>query len=208
MEAVLERKKSKPLSTNGFKSLKNGVPHGIRWTVDEYYKMYDAGLFQGRRVQLIGGEIIEMAPMGTPHSTAIRLVLACLKGIFGDGFLIDSQLPLRLGKQDEPEPDIYVVKGEIRDFLDNHPITATLVVEIADSSLKFDRGRKVALYAENHIAEYWIVNFEERQLEVYRKPSGEGGSANYAEKIVVSENDSIAPLSMPKSKIKVADMLP
>ena len=208
MQTVLERNQIRQEISNGHTVKKNEAPHGIRWSVDEYYKMFELGLFQGRRVQLIRGEIIEMAPMGTPHSTAVRLVAECLRKIFAEGFVVDSQLPLRLGKHDEPEPDVAIIEGDIRDFTDAHPFTARLVVEVADSSLKLDRGRKVELYAENGIEEYWIVNLKQRQLEVYRKPVTEGDASDYTEKIILTGDEFVSPLERPNSKLKIADMLP
>ena len=208
MQTVLERKSSRQALSNGHKFKKNGAPHGIRWSVDEYYQMYKAGLFEGRRVQLIRGEIIEMAPMGTAHSTAVRLVVTCLRKVFGDGFVVDSQLPLRLGRHDEPEADIAVIEGDIRDFTDTPPATARLIVEVADTSLKLDRGRKVELYAENGIEEYWIVNLKQRQLEVYRKPIVEGDTADYADRLTVTEEEFVSPRGRPNSKLKVREMLP
>ncbi len=208
MQTVREQNQIGHTFSNGSGVKKNGAPHGIRWSVDEYYKMDELGLFQGRRVQLIRGEIIEMAPMGTPHSTAVRLVVSCLRKVFGDGFVIDSQLPLRLGNLDEPEPDVAVIEGDIRDFTDIHPFTARLIVEVADSSLKLDRGRKAELYAENGIEEYWIVNLKQRQLEVFRKPIVDDETANYAEKLIITEEGFVSPPERPNSKLKVRDMLP
>ena len=182
MQTVREQNQIGHTFSNGFGVKKNGAPHGIRWSVDEYYKMDELGLFQGRRVQLIRGEIIEIAPMGTPHSTAVRLVASCLRKVFGDGFVIDSQLPLRLGKFDEPEPDVATIEGDIRDFTDAHPFTARLIVEVADSS--------------------------QRQLEVFRKPIMDGETSDYAEKLIITEHDFVSPLARPNSKFKVRDMLP
>lgn len=209
MQIVLERDQIQRTVSIGHSVKKNGAPRGVRWSVDEYYKMYELGLFQGRRVQLIRGEIIEMAPMGTPHSTAVRLVISCLRKIFGEGFVVDGQLPLRLGNLDEPEPDVAIIEGTIRDFSEVHPYTARLIVEIADSSLKLDRGRKAELYAENGIEEYWILNLRGRCLEVHRLPGIDENSAfRYAEITILKGSDFVCPLAQPKCEIKITDMLP
>lgn len=180
-----------------------------KWTVDEYYKLGDLGFFDGKRVELIRGEIHEMAPMRTPHATAVRRLLEKLARIFKVGFVIDSQLPLGLSATNEPEPDIAVISGDIRDFADTHPKSAMLVVEVSDSTLAFDRIAKAALYAEFGIEEYWIVNIKERQLEVYRKPSKKSAKEfYYAEQTIYRQDQSVATLAKPKSKIKVADILP
>lgn len=208
MQTVIERNQTIQLFSNGSKVKKNGSPHGIRWSVDEYYKMYELGLFTGKRVELIKGEIFEMSPMLSPHATSIQLVSEILRGIYEKNFAIRIQMPINFGKISEPEPDVAVVAGAIRDFTDHHPKSATLLVEVALTSVRFDRTTKLKLYAENGIEEYWIVNLKQRQLEVYRKPIIDGAAADYAERFVITEKEFISPLEKPNSKIRVADMLP
>ena len=208
MQTVIERNQTIQLFSNGSKVKKNGSPHGIRWSVDEYYKMYELGLFTGKRVELIKGEIFEMSPMLSPHATSIQLVSEILRGIYEKNFAIRIQMPINFGKISEPEPDVAVVAGAIRDFTDHHPKSATLLVEVALTSVRFDRTTKLKLYAENGIEEYWIVNLKQRQLEVYRKPIIDRAAADYAERFVITEKEFISPLEKPNSKIRVADMLP
>ena len=209
MQTVSERNVVKSPAFNGRLAKKNGEPHGIRWTVDEYYQMYELGLFYGRRVELIKGEIFEMSPMLSPHATSIQLVLRVLLGIFDKGFVVRPQMPMSFSKIDEPEPDVAVVKGSIRGFTEAHPTTAVLLVEVALTSLRFDRTKKLRLYAENRIQDYWIVNLKQRRLEVFRQPiTVESGGFDYAEKLVLSEGQFICPLEKPDARIKVADLLP
>ncbi len=209
MQIIKERNKAKPEFLNGRSAKKNGEPHGIRWTVDEYYKIYELGLFYGRRVELIKGEIFEMSPMLSPHATSIRLVYEQLRAVFGKGFEIRTQMPMSFSIRDEPEPDIAVSKGSVHDFKESHPTTAVLLVEVALTSLRFDRAKKLKLYAENRIEDYWIVNLKQRQLEVYRQPSGVNDETfDYAEKLVLGVDESVSPLARPKAKIKVSDILP
>lgn len=180
-----------------------------KWTVDRYYKLGDLGFFDGKRVELIRGEIHEMAPMKTPHAASVQLVAGILREVFGPTFSVRQQLPLALSAKNEPEPDVAVVKGKIRDFIESHPSRADLVVEVSDSTLFFDRSAKAALYAEFGIDEYWIVNVAERQLEVYRIPSKRSMKVYYyAEQTIYTEAQSVAPLARPKSKVKVSDFLP
>ena len=103
----------------------------------------------------------------------------------------------------EPEPDVAIVKGNPRDFLDEHPTSAVLVVEVSDATLILDRGRKARLYARHQIAEYWILNVEDESLEVYRDPEGE----TYQSKTTLHRGDSITPPKASKA-IAVADVLP
>lgn len=209
MNTVLEKNRVDGRPANGAFAKRGAAPKSARWTVDEYYRMYDAGLFQGKRVQLIRGEIIEMAPMGTPHSTAVRLIVDVLRELFGDGHVVDSQLPLRLGKFDEPEPDVAVVEGSIRDFASHHPTTAVLVIEVSDTSIRFDRKTKADLYAEYEIPEYWIVNLKDRVVEVHRSPAVDRkGEWSYSDKFIVAETEKLAPIARPRSKVRVADILP
>jgi len=206
MQTVLETSHTKPAIG---RAKTNGAPKAFRWTVDQYYRMGDLGFFDGKRVQLIRGEIIEMAPMGTPHATSVRLVNESLRTIFGKGYEIRPQLPVNFSKFDEPEPDIAVVIGSIRDFAVAHPSSAELIVEVAETSLRLDRTKKLSLYAENFIGEYWILNLKKRCLEVYRRPvRDENLGFAYAEIFVLTGDESISPIVKPEFSIKVAEMLP
>ncbi len=187
----------------------NREPKSFQWNVEQYYQMYDLGFFQGRRVELIRGEIIEMSPMKSTHMVAIQLMNEVLRVVFGKGYMISMQMPLRLSDTNEPEPDIAVVKGQIRDFVETHPNRAELIVEVSETTLRFDRGKKASLYAQHGIEDYWIINIKDRQVEVNRQPAKNAEKkAYYAEQIIYREDQSISPLAKPKSKIKVADILP
>ncbi len=180
-----------------------------RWTKDEYYKLAELGFFQEKRVELIDGEIIEMAPMKSPHATSVSLLNSELRKFFDKGFNVRSQLPLSFGKANEPEPDLAIVKGEIRDYAKSHPKKAELVVEVSDATLSYDRNRKASLYAENKIQDYWILNLNGRCLEVYRKPKKDKKIGFiYSERTIFTEEDTVSPLADPKAKIKIADILP
>lgn len=209
MQVVSEKKKLQTKSLRKEPGHLNDEPSPYKWTVDRYYRLGDLGFFEGKRVELIRGDILEMAPMKTPHAVSIQLLFEALSAIFAKGFTVRPQLPLGLSKANEPEPDIAVVSGSIRDYLESHPASALLVAEVSDATLQFDRTSKGALYAEFGIQEYWIVNVKDRQLEVNRKPSKRAANKfYYAEQTIYREDQSIAPLAKPKAKIKVADILP
>ncbi len=180
-----------------------------RWTRDEYYQMAELGFFHGKKVELIEGEIIEMSPMKSLHATVVRLVLDIMRNVFAEGYIVDSQLPMSFSKITEPEPDVAIVKGEIKDFVQTHPKTAELIIEVSDSTLRYDRTKKMNLYAKNKIQEYWILNVKNRALEVYRRPiqDKELGFV-YTEIQILTAKDSVSPLAAPEAKIKVADILP
>nr|WP_272503655.1 Uma2 family endonuclease [Salinibacter ruber] len=179
------------------------APTTHRWTREEYHDLAEAGfLGEDDPVELIEGEIIRMSPQNTPHAVAVRLVRRVLQRIFpGDKYLVDEQLPLALGPHSEPEPDVSVVEGQPRDFLDDHPSSAVLVVEVADASLQFDRTRKRTLYARHDLPEYWIVDLVDRQLEVHRRPAG----TSYAEITVHTAGETV---SLRDRSIAAADLLP
>ncbi len=176
-----------------------------RWTREEYDRMIAAGLFKdGERLELIDGEILQMAQQGSAHFTAIQLTEEALRHAFGSGFVVRAQAPLALSPDSEPEPDIAVVTGNVRDYRDAHPATALLMVEVADSTIDHDRRRKVSLYARAGIIEYWIVNLIESCLEVYRNPD----QGIYLQTRRLGTGDQIAPLAAPDKKIAVSDILP
>lgn len=178
-------------------------PRAYKWTKEEYYQLSELGFLKGKRTELIDGEIIEMPAMKSPHATALSLTDEALRQIsFGD-FSIRSQLPIDFGA-DELVPDIAVVAGKTRDYRELHPKTAVLIVEISDTTLRYDRNRKLKLYALHNVPEYWIVNVNNRCLEVYRRPVENG----YKEVIVFNENESVSLLIKPDSQIAVSDLLP
>ena len=186
-------------------------PRIHQWTRDEYYKMAEAGLFDGKHVELIEGQVIEMSPMGSPHITAVTLVGDVLRQVFMVGYFVRVQGPLDCGELSEPEPDVAVIVGNVRDYTDAHPTTAALVVEVADTSLAYDRTTKASLYAKAGTADYWIVNLIERRLEVYRHPTIDAAQPygfGYAEITVFTATDNVAPLAMPQALIAVAEVLP
>ena len=146
------------------------APQVHLWTRDEYYRLADLHFFQGRRVELVEGQVIDRAAMKSPHAIAIDLIDAALRPVFGKDYYIRQQKPFLISDISEPEPDIAVVPGSIRDYANAHPTQAALMVEVADTSLRYDRKTKGSLYAKADIAEYWILNFNNRQLETYRDP--------------------------------------
>jgi len=112
-----------------------------RWTRLDYARMLDCGLLrEGDRVELVGGHLIVREPQRTPHATATRLVTRALETVFAVAFDVRAGLPLALDPESEPEPDVAVVRGGPRDYLEDHPSRPVLVVEVAQSSLAFATG--------------------------------------------------------------------
>ncbi len=164
------------------------------------------GWFHGRRVQLIEGEILEMAPMGTPHWIAVNKVYRALWPVFSmDRFTITMQCPIDLDASSEPEPDVAVIEG-LPDEATGLPTPGQvrLLVEVSDSSIALDRGSKAHKYASAGVADYWIVCLKDRTVELHREPA----NGVYSIREVHRAGESITPIAAPQSEIRVSDLLP
>jgi len=173
--------------------------------------MAEVGLFEGKHVELIEGQVIEMTPTGSLHATAVALAARRLEKAFGAGYFVRWQMPLVVTQNTELEPDLAIVRGDVRDYKDSHPTTAALIVEVAESSLLHDRTKKAEIYARAGIADYWILNLNDRQLEVHRNPQAssiEPSGFGYRDVTVLTENDVVSPLGAPQEIIAVEDLLP
>lgn len=182
------------------------------WTRAAYERLVDAGLFRpGDAVELIGGELIASEPQGSGHFTAVGLAQETLRAVFGPGWVVRSQGPVALDDQSEPEPDVAVVAGTLRDYRDAHPASPVLVVEVAESSLAIDRGSKASLYARAGVPDYWILNLVDRVLEVHRQPVADPAAPfgwRYGAVEVLGPDASVSPLAVPGRRVIVADLLP
>jgi Uma2 family endonuclease len=183
-----------------------------RWTRAEYDRLIEVGFFQpGEAVELLGGELIVSEPQGSRHYTTICLVHEVLRAAFGPGWVIRSQGPVALDDESEPEPDLAVVRGSVRDYRGEHPSRPVLVVEVSESSLSLDRGRKGSLYARAGLDEYWIVNLVDRTLEIYRQPVADPSAPfgwRYGSRDVLGAEASATALAAPGAPIAVGALLP
>jgi Uma2 family endonuclease len=185
-------------------------PRNLLWTVDQFHYLGDLGMFEGRRAMLIDGVIVEEGAMNPPHRIALELSSEVLRTAFGAGWRVCVQMPLVLGQSTDPEPDIAVVAGTARGAT-AHPTTAALVVEVADSSLRFDTTVKVAVYAAASIADYWVLDVNARQLLVFRDPRAASTATHghmYLTQRTLGPADGVAPLAAPGRTVSVADLLP
>lgn len=187
-------------------------PKTWRMSAAVYDRLVESGELEGQRVELIDGKIIQMPPQTEPHGIGVMLAHKALMAAFGPGFTVRPQLPLSLGRDSKPEPDVAVVKGAERDTLHRGaPTSPLLVVEVSLATLAFDRTRKLSLYARFGVPEYWIINLVDRQLEVYRGPAPDRERARrfkYEQTTVLKPDDSIAPLSAAGAPVRVSDLLP
>lgn len=148
-----------------------------KFTVREYHLMVDAGILgEDDRVELIEGEIIQMAAIGKCHATTVRRLIRVFRRLPEDRVTLDVQDPVALTPRNEPEPDIVLLRFREDDYATAHPTPADvlLLVEVADSSIDYDRQVKIPIYARAGIAEVWIVDLTRDCLTVYREPTGDG----------------------------------
>jgi Uma2 family endonuclease len=182
------------------------------WTRKEYDELIKSGFFdENEPIELLGGQLIVAEPKGSPHSTAVALTVEALRVAFGPGWLVRVQDPVALDTESEPEPDVAVVPGRARDYLAEHPARPAVLVEVAESSLAFDRGHKGSLYARAGIADYWIVNLVDDVLEIYREPAPDRSAEfgwRYLDVQTLRPGAAIAPLARPDVTVAVADLLP
>lgn len=180
------------------------VPQVRRWTVDEFEAMIDAGIFHpDERLELIHGTLLAMAPQQARHAQSAALVYEVLFQNCPDDHHVRSQSPLRLGPDDRPEPDVFLVAGSAASVREL-PSFSPLVVEIADSSLTYDRSTKADLYARHGLPEYWIVDLQHRTVEVYTDP----GPDVYRTKRTVEPGDTITLGCAPDAALGVEALLP
>ena len=150
-----------------------------RLTADQYHLMGDAGVFApDARVELIDGEVVEMAPMKSRHASVVGRLVAELQRVAADEALVWCQLPLRLGSDtgpdSEPEPDLMLVRKRADFYANAHPgaLDVLLLIEVADSSLEYDLGIKVPLYARHKVTEVWVVDLINKVVRFHRNPQG------------------------------------
>ncbi len=187
-------------------------PTTRRWTRVEYERLIELGVFQPEeRLELIDGLLVVREPQGSRHAAAIRRVLAALRGALGDAWQIDSQLPIALDPDSEPEPDVAVVPCDADAYRDAHPSRAVLIVEVAEASYRVDHEYKASLYARAGVVDYWIVDLVRDALEVHRDPEMSAGAPcgwRYRSVVTLHPPATVAPLLLPGGAIPVADLLP
>lgn len=182
------------------------APNPFRFTVERYDAMIDAGIFgENDAVELIRGEIIPKMPIGDRHSACLMRLNEHLVQAIGKRAMFGIQNPI-VFPDSEPEPDISVVQRKDNYYADGKPRAGDvlLVIEVADSSLEFDREDKLPIYAEAGIAEYWIVNLIEDTVEVYRDPADD----SYRSHRLAKRGETVTLLALPDVSIAVNDILP
>lgn len=179
-----------------------------RWTVERYVALVSDGtIAPDDRVELLEGVVVAMAPQSPLHAGSTHQIAKMLRRVVGERAEVREDKPLVLGPVSMPEPDVAVVPGDApSNYMTDHPRTALLVVEVADSSLPQDRITKARLYAAAGIPEYWIANLRDRCLEIFRVPNP--AARCYESTTVACEGERVTLVALPGIEIAVGDLLP
>jgi Uma2 family endonuclease len=189
------------------------TPRPRLFTKDEFWKLHYLGWFNDQRVELIGGEIVEMAAQSNLHQIAITFVVDALEAAFGTNFWVRNQGTLDLSPISVPDPDVAVVPGSVHSYRGqrDNPTTALLIVEVSETTLWEDRARKGSMYAAAGIQDYWILNLQHSSLEVRRDPQPDATQEfghGYASLTTLRAGDTVSPLALPSAAIRIDDLLP
>ena len=177
-----------------------------RFTVDEYHRMAEVGILtETDRVELIDGEIVEMAPVGSRHASVVKRLNALLTGRLGARAIVSVQDPVQLSKESEPQPDVVLLRPTPDFYAGSHPepVDTLLLIEVADTSLLYDRGVKLPRYATARVIEVWIVDLAEDAVEVCRTPGPDG----YRDVVRVPRGGSLSPVAFPDLTLGVDEIL-
>jgi Uma2 family endonuclease len=177
-----------------------------RFTTAEYHAIAEAGVFaEDERVELITGEIVRMSPIGSQHAGCVRELNRQLSRLLGDRALIAVQDPIVLDDASEPEPDVAILRFREDNYRGQHPRPADvlLVIEVADTSVEYDRNVKLPLYAQAGIPEAWLVRLPDSCIEIHRNP----GATGYQEMRTLRAGGTASPLAFPDLELAVASLL-
>ena len=173
-----------------------------KWTLEDYHRLVEAGLLADRRVELLQGEIVQMAPEGPLHSYMTDGLASYLRRQVADRAIVREAHPITLSDS-EPEPDLAIVRLPRSQYRDRHPYAEDIfwLVEIANSTLEYDLNDKKKIYARARIPEYWVVDVKGKRVLIFRGPQGD----NYQFELAVSEGN-IAPLAFPDLVLSVEQL--
>ena len=174
------------------------------WTVDEFHKITAAGvLTEDDRIELIEGELLEMAPIGSGHASHVKRLNHRFTALLGNKAIVSIQDPIALGESSEPQPDIALLcwRDDFYEKNNPQPQDILLIIEVADTTASFDREVKVPLYARHDIAEVWIIDLQKQRVETYRQLV----DAEYSE-IKHHRQGKIAPELLPEAVIELTEL--
>ena len=180
-----------------------------RWTIEEYKHLHELGVFGDERVELIEGEIVPMCPQGDPHRFGILHTTDVMVTALKDTHYVACQMNSDIPERSCPEPD-FVVFPRPRALPDAPYSGEHLIIEVANTSLAYDRHEKASLYAKSGVPEYWILNVRDRQLEIHLRPQPDRKAIfKFSYKVVSIHrpDDIVSPGCRPDVRLRVADLL-
>ncbi len=181
------------------------TPTRMRITTDRYQKMVATGvLTKYDRIELIEGEMLNMAPIGPKHATVADRLARLFMLAVHDAAIVSCGRPVNLGDFSDPQPDVMLLKPRLDDYGNAHPNAADvlLLIEVSDSTLTFDQSTKLSLYARYGVSEYWVVDVEGKRIVVYREPAAKG----YVRKLEFSAPNAISPQAFPDVEVAVREI--
>ena len=184
----------------------SAAPATRRFTVDEYHRMAEVGILsEDDRVELLEGEILLMSPIGSRHASVVARIEALLHRALGGAAIVWGQNPVGLSRFSEPQPDVCVLRQRTDFYAGRHPRPedVLVVIEVADTSLRYDRDRKIPLYARAGIVETWLVDLPGDGIDVCREPSPEG----YRDVRRVNRDGTLTAVQLPGLSIAAGEVL-
>ena len=181
------------------------IPAKTRISVARYQKMVAAGVLTGDdRIELIEGEMIDMAPIGSKHAAITARLTKLFILAAGDDAILSPGGPVNLGDFSEPQPDLLLLRQRADYYSGKIPEAADvlLIIEVSDTTLRYDQTVKWALYARYGISEYWVVDVEARLIQVHRDPKESG----YTQSLVFAQADTLSPLHIPDVRVSVRSL--
>jgi Uma2 family endonuclease len=177
-----------------------------RWTVAEYHRLAETGLLDpAARVELVEGELIDMPPIGSLHGGTVNRWVNFLAVALAGKAIVAPQNPVTLDEHSELQPDIAILRRRDDYYTNAHPLPGDVLwlIEVADSTVRYDRDIKLPLYARAGIPEAWLLDLANRQLEIYRDPSPEG----YRQMLKPHRQEQIVPSFLPELHVELAPLL-
>ena len=176
------------------------------FTVGEYYRMAEADILtEEDRVELIAGQIVAMSPIGSRHAACVKRLNLLMGKMVGDSMLIGVQDPITLDAYSAPEPDLVLLRPRADFYAEAHPsaVDVLLAVEVADTSVDYDREVKLPLYAQAGLPEVWLIDLQKSRIEVYARPQG----GAYQQRVEVTADATLTSPTIPQLALAAADLL-
>ena len=181
-------------------------PQNRAFTVSEYYRMVEADILtEEDRVELIAGQIVAMSPIGSRHAACVKRLNLLIGKMVGDSMLIGVQDPIRLDAYSAPEPDLVLLRPRADFYAEAHPSAADvlLAVEVADTSVDYDREVKLPLYAQTGLPEVWLIDLQKGRIEVFARLQG----GAYQQRVEVTADATLTSPTIPQLALAAADLL-